>query len=95
MTATLAVADEALLQDVDSKIKDAKKYYMRQIGVIAAVFVIALFTCAGVIYMILAYRGKAEPDKQAGAAKGGENTFRGSAYRSFGGGPARMQWRAY
>ena len=107
----LSAGDEATLNDVESKVKKiAGINFTMQIALIIVAVVVGIITCIMVTFFCMRWRTMSpatyqtamEASKASSAAAGvaapgvpADAAFRGSAYRSFGSGPARMQWRAY
>ena len=101
---TLSAADEAMLQEVDSKIKKISGWKITTvIGLAGAAVAFSVVTCLVLVVSVMRWRRQAMPtkDKDDSAPQSADKGVSaaedkaGGQYRVMGSGAARMQWRAY
>lgn len=104
--ATFSFADEAALWDIQNKVKafTNKTIWLTATGTIGGVmFILCIAVCVTYRYTrstnVYSPAGEGFATQPGGGAAKtvdpNAQVFRGSAFRPFGSGPARMQWRAY
>ena len=103
-TTLLTPSDEAQLDDIQNKVKifTALNPWVGGIAIGASIILAILGIVFGIIFCARRNSNSFGPPRTVAgttpgeaAAKPGTDAFRGSSYRPFGSGPARMQWRAY